>query len=86
MTAARRVVLGIENDDGSTVIWRLDAANGPLMVYEDWKYPVAHDGEMLRLQGPPQFNIRINGRGFRTVTDGPVDIEQLPRPTEELNP
>lgn len=74
MSAARRVVVGIENDDGSTVIWRLDSNAGSLSVEEGWD---------VWLLGPrsgkkPEFNLKIHGYGERIDTEGPIDILQLP--------
>ena len=77
MSAARRVVVGIENDDGSTVVWRLDSQLGRLEVGENFT------GFIWPPSRPAEFSLSIRGKGQRIDTAGPVDIQQLPLPPGE---
>lgn len=81
MTCTVRVLVGAEMDDGSSVVWRLDAAYGSLSINEHFKLMFFARGS----EGPhrPTFDLHITGSGERIDAEGhALDILSLPLPEE----
>lgn len=70
MSAARRVVVGVENDDGSTVIWRFTSVLGDLRI--DERFDMYLSG--AKAGHHPHFMLDISGYGERIDTEGPLDL------------
>lgn len=76
MSKLRRVVVGLENEDGSTTVWRMDSDYGGLVVNEDYSVYLLGPAASNR----PRFDLHVSGYGERIDTEGPIDVVQLPVP------